>query len=68
MRSGAAACTERTCRRRGAAARFARTPGSSRASLFNDDTEDKWIAHAILWGEKHRCPKAKDKAVQKTRK
>ncbi|MCI0594379.1 DUF2971 domain-containing protein [Chromohalobacter sp.] len=25
-----------------------------KASLFQDETEGKWIAHAILWGEKQR--------------
>lgn len=33
-----------------------------KASLFQDETEGKWIAHAVLWGEKQRWTKARSNA------
>ncbi len=33
-----------------------------KASLFHDETEGKWVAHAVLWGEKQRWQKAKENA------
>lgn len=33
-----------------------------KASLFQDETEGKWIAHAVLWGEKQRWSKARRNA------
>lgn len=35
-----------------------------KASLFQDETEGKWIAHAVLWGEKKRWLVAKEYAEQ----
>lgn len=33
-----------------------------KASLFQDETEGKWVAHAVLWGEKQRWTKARHNA------
>ena len=33
-----------------------------KASLFQDETEGKWVAHAVLWGEKQRWSKARRNA------
>ncbi|NAO97546.1 hypothetical protein FRY77_16205 [Halomonas sp. MG34] len=33
-----------------------------KASLFNDSSEGKWIAHAFLWGEKNHWNKLKEHA------
>ncbi|MDT3776178.1 DUF2971 domain-containing protein [Nitrospira sp. MA-1] len=33
-----------------------------KASLFQDETEGKWVAHAVVWGEKQRWTKAKHNA------
>ena len=33
-----------------------------KASLFHDESEGKWVAHAVLWGEKQKWQKAKANA------
>jgi hypothetical protein len=35
-----------------------------KAALFQDETEGKWVAHAVLWGEKQRWSKARSNAEQ----